>query len=130
MLLPKISVLFRCSIDSLFDMESSWSIEHQNDFLALVHKLNSQKDYEGVYRAFIYEIELKPDEYSYYTEVMMFVLRHKMFDDEHVKRMILLAEYAERYCFDDDIRNEIHRIMLQICSQSLSPNINSKAETY
>lgn len=130
MLLPKIAVLFHCSIDSIFDMESSWSIEHQNEFLAKIQELNAIKDFEGVYRALIREIELRPDEYSNYTEVMMFVLRQKMFDDDHVKRMILLTEYAERYCVDDDIRNEIHRIMLQICSQSLSPDIKEKAKDY
>ena len=32
MILPRIAVLYNCSIDSIFDMESSWNIEHRNEF--------------------------------------------------------------------------------------------------
>ena len=33
-LLPKIAVMYRCSIDSLFNMQSCWDEEHQKEFFA------------------------------------------------------------------------------------------------
>ena len=50
-LLPKIALLFKCSIDSLFDMELVWSIEHRKEFGEKIHALHEKKDWEGVYQA-------------------------------------------------------------------------------
>ena len=52
-LLPKIALLFKCSIDSLFDMELVWSIEHRKEFGKKIHALHEQRDWEGVYQAWI-----------------------------------------------------------------------------
>ena len=79
-LLPKIALLFKCSIDSLFNMEISWGPEHRREFEAQIHVLHEKKDWEGVYRAWVREIELNPDYYGNYPDVMLHVLRKKMFD--------------------------------------------------
>lgn len=44
--------------------------------------------------------------------------------------MISLAEHAEKYCEDDDKRNEVYRIMLQLCSESKDPIIKEKGKYY
>ena len=130
MLLPNLAVLYRCSIDSIFDMESSWNIEHRKNFEAKINELYAKKDYENIYRGWIKEIELKPDNFANYTDVMLLVERQSMFDDKYVRRMLLLADHAENYCFDDDIRNEIYRSMIKICSGSKTPEIKEKANYY
>ena len=130
MILPKIAVLYNCSIDSIFDMESSWNIEHRSEFENKIRELHSKKDYEGAYRAWIREIDLKPDNFSNYFDVMLLVFRKKMFDDEHVKKMLLLAEYAEKYCTDIDTKNEIFSKMIPICASSKNPKIKEKALLY
>lgn len=130
MLLPKLAVLYRCSIDSIFDMESSWSEEHQKEFEAKIRELHTKKDFEGEYREWIREIEVKPDNFANYTDIMLLVERQAMFDDAHVRRMLQLAAHAENYCFDDDIRNEIYRSMIKICSNSETPDIKAKADYY
>lgn len=129
-LLPKIAILYRCSIDSIFDMESSWDTEHDNKFKEKLEKLYEKRDLEGIWLAWITEIELKPDDFSKYTSVMDFVLKFKMFDDMRIKRLLLLTEHARNYCRDDDIRNEIHRLMLQICASSANGQIKEKAEYF
>jgi len=129
-LLPKIALLFKCSIDSLFNMEISWGPEHRREFEAQIHDLHAQKDWEGVYRAWVHEIELNPDYYGNYPDVMLHVLRKKMFAKEYIEKMISLADHAEKYCTNDDIRNEIYRIMLQICSESGEPKIKARAKYY
>ncbi len=129
-LLPKIAVLYRCTIDSLFDVELAWSIEHRREFEAKIHELHAKKDWQGVYKAWIQEIELNPDHYGDYLDVMLHVLRKEMFDKEHIEKMISLADHAEQCCTNDNIRNEIYRIMLQICLQSDDPNTKSKGKYY
>lgn len=129
-LLPKIALLFKCSIDSMFDMELAWSVEHRREFEAKMHNLHAKKDWEGVYQAWMREIELNPDHYSNYPDVMLHVLRKKLYDKGRAEKMISLAEHAEKCCTNDDIRNEIYRVMLQICSESDDPNIKGKGTYY
>ena len=129
-LLPKIAILYHCSIDSIFDMESSWDTEHENEFKKKLAGLYEIRDFEGIWLAWITEIELKPDDFNKYTAVMDFVLKFKMFDDWRIKRLLLLSEYAKNYCRDDDIRNEICRLMLQICANSENEQIKDKAEYF
>ena len=126
MILPRIAVLYNCSIDSIFDMESSWNIEHRNEFENKIKELHSKNDYEGVYQAWIKEIELKPDNFSNYFDVMLYVFRKRMFDDEHVKKMLILADYAEKYCTDTDSKNEIFTRMIPICASSENTKIKEK----
>ena len=129
-LLPKIALLFRCSIDSLFDMTQTWSTEHRREFEAKIHELHAKQDWEGVYWAWIQEIERNPDEYGYYGAVMLHVYRKKLYDRKKVLKMIALAEHAEKRCTDDDKRNEIYRVMLQLCSESEDPVIKEKGKYY
>jgi len=129
-LLPKIAMLFKCSIDSLFNMEMAWSLEHRNEFRAKILELHEQKDWEGVYQAWIREIELNPDYYSNYADVMLHVYRKKLYDKGRVKKMISLADHVEKCCTNDDIRNEVYRIMLQICFESDDPSIKDKGKYY
>lgn len=129
-LLPKIALLFKCSIDSLFDMGMVWSAEHRKELGEKIHALHKQKDWEGVYQAWIKEIELNPDHYGNYADVMLHVYRKKLYDKEHIEEMISLAEHAEKCCTEDDKRNEIYRIMLQICSDSKASAIREKGKYY
>ena len=129
-LLPKIALLFKCSIDSLFDMDLLWSIEHRKEFGEKIQALHEQKDWEGVYQAWIREIEMNPDHYGNYADVMLHVYRKKLYDKDRVEKMISLAEHAEKCCTDDDKRNEIYRIMLQLCSESKDPAIREKGKYY
>ncbi len=129
-LLPKIALLYQCSIDSLFDMELIWSTEHRRDFEARIHELHIQKDWEAIYQAWIHEIELNPDTYKNYPDVMLHVFRRKLYDRAHLEKLISLADHAEKCCTDDDIRNEIFRLMLQICSESDDSAIREKGRYY
>ena len=129
-LLPKIAVLYKCSIDSLFDMELVWSVEHRREFENKIRELHEKQDWEGVYYAWIREIELNPDHYGNYADVMLHVYRKKLYEKERVEKMISLAEHAEKCCTDDDKRNEIYRIMLQICAESKDSAIKKKGEYY
>ena len=130
LLLPKIALLFKCSIDYLFDMDMLWSIEHRREFEAEIKNLHNKKDWAGVYRAWIREIELNPDNYANYPDVMLHVYRKKLYNKENIEKMISLAEHAEKCCTDDDRRNEIYRIMLQLCSESKDAVIKEKAKYY
>lgn len=77
MLLPRISALFRCSIDSIFNSEPVWGVKHRQEFESEIRELHAKEDWEGVYSAWMKEIELNPENYGYYTCVMKHVLRKK-----------------------------------------------------
>lgn len=129
-LLPKIALLFKCSIDTLFNMELTWSAEHRKDFDAKIRKLCEKQDWEGAYQAWMQEIKLNPDQYGGYAAVMNHVYRCKLYDRKHIADMLSLADHAEKCCTNDDIRNEIYRVMLQICSESDEPFIKEKRDYY
>ncbi len=130
LLLPKIAVLYKTSIDAIFDMEFYWGEQHKAEFLSKVKALVEAKDKEGYYNAYLSEIELRPDSFEYYTNIMLFVLQQKLKDDKYISRMIRLSDYADNYCRDDDIRNEIHRLMLQICHMSDNPEYRGRVKEY
>ena len=129
-LLPKIALLFKCSIDNLFNMELTWSMEHRKEVDDKIRALCQKQDWEGAYQAWMQEIKLNPDQYGYYAAVMNHVYRRKLRDKRHVTEMLVLADHAEKYCTNDDIRNEIYRVMLQICSESEEPLIKEKRDYY
>jgi hypothetical protein len=108
-------------------MESSWDTEHENKFKDKLEELYEKHDLDGIWDAWITEIELKPDDFNKYTAIMDFALKFKMFDDWRIKRLLLLSNHAKNYCLDDDIRNEIHRLMLQVCASSENEQIKDKA---
>ena len=130
LLLPKIALLFRCSIDSIFAMDAAWSADHRREFEKQIHDLHARKDWEGIYDAWIREIELNPDHYMNYADVMLHVLRKELFDNERILQLLSLADHAEKCCTNDAIRNEIYRIMLQICAKSTNEKIKRKAQYY
>ena len=60
-LLPKIAILYQCSIDALFQMHTVRGIEHRKEFEEHITELTKSRDWEGMYRAWIREIALDPD---------------------------------------------------------------------
>lgn len=129
-LLPRIAVLYHTSIDSIFSMESVWDEEHEKKLREKISLFHATGKYELAYDTMLDEIELRPDKFQDYCNIMLYVLQQKMFDEAHIRRMLQLAEYANEYCKCDDIRNEICRLMLQICSFSGSAKIRKKAVGY
>lgn len=117
-ILPKIAILYKTSIDAIFDMEFYWSEQHEADFRSKVRFLLKKGDSAGVWDAYMTEINLRPDQFDFYTDIMLYSLRTKLLDEEHLSRLIRLADYADGHCHDDDRRNEIHRLMVQICGSS------------
>ncbi len=129
-LLPRIALLYRTSIDALFDMAFYWGEQHESDFQEQIKALAAKGDIEGVWNAYVTEIDLCPDRFEYYVEIMFHSLRAKMFDDERVSYLMRLADYADRHCHNDDRRNEIHRLMVQICGSSENKEHRAKARQY
>jgi len=129
-LLPRIARLYRCSIDSMFGNDASWSIEHREEFMAELHRLNDSGDREGVCDAWMREISLNPDNYTDYISVMRYVLRNGLFGNKRILEMISLAGHAEKSCTDDNIRSEINTIMVRICAKSEDKDIKQKAKYF
>ena len=117
-LLPKIAVMYHCSIDSLFNMQSCWDEEHEKEFAEKIEKLREEGKFEELYRAYLDEIELNPDNFFLYQSVMWLVQDKKMTDDTHVARMLQLAKYAKKYCIDKKLTDKITILIMMICSNA------------
>ena len=79
-------------------MELVWGDEHKREFEAKIRKLYDNKDKEGIYEAWLKEIELNPDAYENYPEVMTFVLDRRLHGKKYIEKMILLADRSlQRY---------------------------------
>lgn len=128
--LPALAVLYRTSIDSIFDMQSYWDEEHRTQFFSHIEKLHQTGDKEGVFWAWISQIERQPDRFSDYVTVMIYTLQNGLFEDVYINRLLLLTEYIRRNCHEDDIRNEVYRTMLQITSHAQNPALRQKAKRF
>ncbi|MBQ8862422.1 MAG: helix-turn-helix transcriptional regulator [Clostridia bacterium] len=114
-LLPKIATMFRCSIDSLFNMQSCWNEEHEKELLEKLEKLRIEGKFEEVYLACIEEIDLNPDNFAFYPKLISVVYKNKMFDRDHVSRVLQVVSYAEKYCRDKNLLYELIIGALMIC---------------
>lgn len=114
-LLPKIAKMFRCSIDSLFNMQSYWNEEHEKELLEKLEKLRIEGKFEEVYLACIEEIELNPDNFEFYPKLISVVYKNKMFDRAHVARVLQTVSYAEKYCLEKNLLYELIIGALMIC---------------
>lgn len=128
--LPKMAVLFGCSIDSLFDMELTWGEEHRKAFSERIRSLHGKKEYEAEWSEWLKEIKLNPDTYEYYAEIMELANTARFRDPERIKTMLSLAEHADKHCTDDEKRNEIFRNTVRICARSNDPAIREKGKYY
>ncbi len=129
-LLPRIAVLYETSLDALFDMNALRADASYDSFGERIRALRAKGDNEGIYHAFITEIELVPGYFEIYPDLFLHVLRSKMFDEPRLRRLIRVAAYAERHCPDEDIRHAIYHAMAQICLHSSHFFTRDKAREY
>ena len=129
-LLPRIAVLYRCSIDSLFSMDVVWGMEHREEFLKKISMYKRHNDWAGEYDAWMREIEMNPYHYENHVKVMLAVVLRRDFAEDKVNKMLSLAEHVEKNCTDDTVRNEMYRLMVAICAGAQNEKIKKKADYY
>ncbi len=117
-LLPRLAVLYETSLDALFDMNTLRADASCDCFWQHIHDLRAVGDNEGVYRTFLNQIELVPDHFDIYPDLFLFVWRKRMFEEPRIRRLIRLANYAERHCSNHSICHAIYHSMARICRQS------------
>ena len=125
-LLPRIALLFECSLDSLFEMEEQQKAHRQADFEERIRRLKEKKDLNGVFEAYAQEIHRRPEAYSLYVEWMRFAHRNQLVSDPHLFRVLAVTEYAFSHLRDPDQRNEIFKWLLTLCAKSSDPMIRKK----
>lgn len=129
-LLPKIAVMYQCSIDSLFNMQSCWNEDHEKEFNEKAERLRESGKFEELYKLYLEEIERTPDKFTLYHKIMWLVHDRNMSDDPHVSRMLLLIKYAEKYCGDKNLINEITILIMMICFHAQNPRYRAMATSF
>ena len=117
-LLPKISALYGCSIDSLFGMQAVLTKEKRLDQSKILRELMEKGDWAGEYRFWMKRIEENPYVFSNHLSFMSRVLEKRAFDRETLLQLELLCGNADSYCEDKDILTAMHYTMVQIFGET------------
>ncbi len=129
-LLPRLAVLYEISLDALFDVNALRADVDQERFWERLNALHAAGDREGAYDLLLAQIELVPDYFDIYPDLLLHVRRQKLLDEPRILRMVRLADYADRHCRNDYLRNEIHMHMAHICHASADPRIHKRAKEF
>ncbi len=130
MLLPRLAILYETSLDALFEMDALRGDVKREEFVSRLRDLSRAGDREGVYQLLLRQIELTPDDFTYYPDIFTEVRKMDTLDERRIARMLRLCEYVDRHCRDDRVRNEIHMHTAFICHRSTDPKMRKKALLY
>lgn len=129
-LLPRISLLYGCSLDSLFEMEAHQRYQHNVDFREQLHRLKANGDHRGVFEAYAEEIHRRPEAFFLYVDWMRFCFQNKLLANSYLLQIFTVTEYALTHCQEPDQRNEIFKWLITLCSRSDDPAIREKGKDF
>ena len=129
-ILPKLAVTLRTSIDNLLCIEDYYEDKVGENFISSLNALRKRKNYEGIYRRILSQINLRPEAYELYTFLLNHIIKYKMYDKAHITPLFLLCERIETNCEDDFICNQVYDYMTVICGSCDDKDIKLKAREY
>ena len=129
-ILPKLAVTLRTSIDDLLCIEDYYEDKIGEDFISSLNSLRKRKNYEGIYRRILSQINLRPEAYELYTFLLNHIVKYKMYDKAHITPLFLLCERIEANYEDEFIRNQVNDYMTVICGSCDDKDIKLKAREY
>lgn len=127
-LLPRISLLYGCSLDSLFEMESYQTHRRTADFREQLRRLKANHDHRGVFDAYVEEIHRRPEAFFLYVDWMRYCYQNKYLSDPCLFQIFSVTEYALTHCQEPDQRNEIFKWLITLCACSDDPAIREKGK--
>jgi len=129
-LLPRISLLYGCSLDSLFEMESYQAHQHDVDFREQLRRLKANGDHRGVFDAYVEEIHRRPKAFFLYIDWMRFCFQNNLLAKSYLFQIFNVTEYALTHCQDLDQRNDLFKWLITLCSRSDDPAIQEKRKFF
>lgn len=129
-MMPKIAMLYRVSLDELYDMNSHYSDKHHDDFRQHIEKIYCSENYDLVFNMFADYIELHPEQYWEYLNLFDYSAKHGLHSRKHFDRLVFFLRRAERLCHDLRIVHSLYRSMVKICSSASDEDVRKYADVY
>lgn len=129
-MMPRIAVLYRISLDELYDMDAYYSRQHIEDYRERLYQARQNGDHDRVFHLMSEEIELRPDAFWEYLNLADYALKHGMTQNPYMEKLFLFADRAERWCREEKLRHAIFRCMVKLCSSAENPDIRQRAKEY
>ncbi len=129
-MMPRIAVLYRISLDELYDMDAYYSRKHIEEYNERLRQAKKEGDPDRVFRLIAEEIELRPNAFGEYLNLADYALKHGMTAKPYMDQLILFAARAERWCREEKLRHAIFRCMVRLCSSAEDPDIRAQAKEY
>lgn len=129
-MMPRIAVLYRISLDELYDMDAYYSRKHVEEYLERINRVILTEEKDIVFQLIAEEISLRPNAYEEYMRLIWYAAYRNMSEKIYVDQLIPLVERVEQFCRSDKIRHTIFRQMVNICAHSEDPEIQKLTKTY
>lgn len=129
-MMPRIAVLYRISLDELYDMDAYYSRKHIEEYQERINRLILTEEKDAVFQLIAEEISLRPTAYEEYQRLIWYAAYHRMSEKIYVDQLVPLVERVEQFCRSDRIRHTIFRQMVSICAHSEDREIQELAKNY
>ena len=129
-MMPRIAVLYRISLDELYDMDAYYSRKHIEEYLERINRIILTEEKDTVFQLIAEEISLRPTAYEEYLRLIWYAAYHRMNEKVYVDQLVPLVERVEQFCRSDKIRHTIFRQMVSICAHSEDPEIQKLTKNY
>ena len=129
-MMPKIAMLYRVSLDELYDMNSHYSNKHLDDFRQTLVNLKRSGKYELAFDLCADYIELHPEQYWEYLDFFDLAARYHLNSRKYFDNLVFFLKRAERLCHDLRIVHSLYRSMVRLCSSSSDEEVRKYAEVY
>lgn len=130
LMMPRIAVLYRISLDELYDMDAYYSRKHNEEYLDRINRILLTEEKDIVFQLIREEISLRPNAYDEYLRLVWYAAYRRMSEKVYVDQLIPLVERVEQFCRTDKIRHTIFRHMVSICANSDDPAVQELAGIY
>lgn len=128
--LPRIALLFRCSLDHLFDMDCVYSDTPDTKQFEHIRSLRERKDYASLFSLELRRCESRRSDFSRLAELIRVAVRFSLYDHPELENLLPLVTYAERFCQDQDTLFNIFSAMVTLSARTGNPRFTDKAREY
>lgn len=124
-LLPRIALLYNCTIDHLFGMDTIAASRTPMQEETL-RSLMKSENYSAMLNLLLTECEAHSNNFQFLCHTLHFASRHNLYDHPELPRILPLIAHCENHCADQDLFHTILSYGLILSGQSSIPTLHAK----
>ena len=124
-LLPRIALLYNCTIDHLFGMDTIATSRTPMQEETL-RSLMKSENYSAMLNLLLTECEAHSNNFQLLYHTLHFASRHNLYDHPELPRILPLIAHCENHCADQDLFHTILSYGLILSAKSNIPMLHAK----